>query len=104
MKDNKPVPCKDCIAYAMCVNSQIRGKGHVGPFLTALSKKCSIISEYLYLVDLNIQIPPDHMPLANRRYFTVPQAKRLVKLCAYMNWTDKFDLSFYYDLAYGGGT
>ena len=104
MKDNKPVPCKDCITYAVCVNFPIRKYGNVGPLVTILAKKCSLINDYLNLTDLGIRMPSFDIPLEKRRYFTVPQAKRLVKLFSYMHWTDKFDLAFYYDLAYGEGS
>lgn len=95
------LPCKDCLCLGICRND-IRGA--FPNTLTQLANKCCLLFDYLKLKDMGLEEPPNDMPFKDRLYYTRPFSKRVIGLCILMKWTDKFDLSRYYDIAFGGGS
>jgi hypothetical protein len=94
------LPCHDCIVLAICKNSFSVPKNHsIGPFLTSIGFKCSYMKEYMTLADLGLRVPNDDTPMAERAYYNIPQAKRIVELCDFMGWSDNTDISFYAEIA-----
>lgn len=97
-------PCKDCITLSICQTPMGRSHSNVAHPLTALANKCCMFNSYIRLKDLKLKMPPDDMPMEERRYFTVPMSKRILTTCSVLGWTNKYDLAHYADIVYGDGS
>jgi len=96
------IPCKDCICLAICCQTpKIKA---VGPLITNMGIKCSIIDDYLRLKDLNLKMPEPDVPMKDRLYYNKPLSKRIIALFCFMKWTEIYDLADWYDIAYGEGS
>jgi hypothetical protein len=95
------IPCENCICLPICKDSKqgpyrLSKATTIGPFITHLGHKCSLLSDYILLKDLNLEMPLLNTPIGDRKYFTIPQSQRIIELFKFMNWEDKCDLSTYY--------
>jgi len=89
------LPCIDCICLPICKHRDMPNikTNNIGPFLTSLGNKCSLINDYLLLKDLglNVREMDDSLSMAERKYITQPLCQRILEICEYMHWSE-FDL------------
>jgi len=99
------LPCIDCIVLAMCKpRFNVPEIGTLGPSITNFVFKCSLLKDYIKLIDLGIPEPADDASVEERAPFVIPLAQRIVTLFDYMGWTEKTtnnDMHFYQELAKG---
>ena len=87
------LPCIDCIYSLACKTTRV--ESNIGLVLTELGKQCSIFKSYITLEDLNFKFPDVGLSPEEIRSFTVPQAKRIMEFCSFMEWDSLYDLSLF---------
>lgn len=90
-------PCKICLVRAVCTQfkEESSSEPHEGDILNRIGNKCPSLKDYINLVDLDIEMPPEDMPMEARAYFNIPHSIRVIETLHMFHWTDHYELQLY---------